>query len=854
MRVLDIITEAQTPLDILRVGVGATNPFSRRAHSEAQVIAIKTELQRHVLVTNFNQATGQRTVGGRAWVGQIDGIWTDELDSAIIAWKRSINLQLSGTPDQPLQNVGAATISLQDIRYLQDTEVGSDGLLDVGERGDLRRRNAQGQGIGTGETYTPGEIPGTREDVLENPRTSTMVQAVGFSAWYRIASEILESNLSSDGESWTATTPDRERGMATMRLVREAFQLDQLPIPAQWLTNVNRRARRAVATYADGSTQPIAFPSPSPDVVEIFDYYSNMARRLWEKDNQVNAERRATQAQVAANPVSAETIDESSLRVIAAQLQAAFENQLTALLPGGRSFDNDTDAIRDALGRIRTAADFDNLSRIYSEIANGEVLHERLYEELSKEEYMGIVLPRLLAIRRVAPRILFASINFGDQDSVQVRYDGTNYTIMRERGPNNQIVIDNYDGENDYNAIIIDNILRLAVEQSGGNIPDFDTPIPDEELAEVKIHFINTIQATYPEMVAFYVRAEPFNNASVDLGGMRLRGILDDSARMGDNELVIRNYMTEEIKDDRDWLTGTDTQEAAANIYFDERYYPEGIRNRDMPTISADADIELNANEEEIFENLKSTQAAVVVQAVDALLQSDNPAQMWENIYRRSANTNMFLDKAENMGNGQRDVEEFLQGRDPGTPIIRIARTESIGLAIAAPRVCAEMFYEAGRGRRMSTDEDTINALIGQIRNRYDYEMIDERYRALSDDSLIDDLASEQIQGIWGGGWYARLAEIIGDERRLDLIRVELDRGIMDALENVERAPTAENIEALTNVTSRNRQFKDNEDQLEIVLDRLREVLDDLSDDSDSPEGILLSNLINELQETLDNL
>jgi hypothetical protein len=202
------------------------------------------------------------------------------------------------------------------------------------------------------------------------------------------------------------------------------------------------------------------------------------------------------------------------------------------------------------------------------------------------------------------------------------------------------------------------------------------------------------------------------------------------------------------------------------------------------------------------------------------------------------------------MGDGQRDVEEFLEGRDSGSPIIRVVR--SVGLAIAAPRICAEMFYDAGRNKT-GTDEETIDTLIAQIRDRYDYEMIDERYRQVGDgDSLIDDLASEQFQGLWGGGWYGALAAKIGDNRRLELIRAELDRTIMDALDDVERMPSSDTIEALTRATANNRQFRSNEEQLSIVIERLTETFDDL--DEQSEEAVLLTDLISNLQTALDSI
>ena len=114
-------------------------------------------------------------------------------------------------------------------------------------------------------------------------------------------------------------------------------------------------------------------------------------------------------------------------------------------------------------------------------------------------------------------------------------------------------------------------------------------------------------------------------------------------------------------------------------------------------------------------------------------------------------------------------------------------------------------------------------------------------------------MASEQVQGLWGGGWYGRLATIIGDERRVDMIRVELDRRIMDALEDVESNPTPETVQQLRSRIDREGEFRSNEDQLELVIDRLQEIIDDLDDDT-TPVGVVLVDLNNYLQELYDNL
>jgi hypothetical protein len=153
------------------------------------------------------------------------------------------------------------------------------------------------------------------------------------------------------------------------------------------------------------------------------------------------------------------------------------------------------------------------------------------------------------------------------------------------------------------------------------------------------------------------------------------------------------------------------------------------------------------------------------------------------------------------------------------------------------------MFYDAGRGRTLHTDEETIDALIAQIRNRYDYEMIDERYRQLPgvDDSLIDDLASEQFQGLWGGGWYAALADKIGDNRRLELIRAEIPRRVMDTLQDVERSPSNDTIQNLRRAIGREDLT---EEQISLVVERLQDTVGDMEE---TAERLLLINLIGEL-------
>ena len=853
MRVLDIITESVHPLQTLRTGTGPTNPLSQFNYRDNQVTALKQELARHVLVTGVDPRTGQQTLGGKAWTGPIDAEWTPALNNAISAWKRSINYQLSGTPDSPLQNIGNPTISYNDLDELLTTKLGNNGLLMVQSNGNLERRSVPAAGAAAGETYRIGHIVGTVDNVTD---INSMLEQAGFSVWFRIAAEILESRRSRPGESWLKTTPRAERSQAiTTKL--DAFYRNRNTFPDNWVTEVNRAAQNASAVYADNTTQSIAYKEKiAPTAKELFTYYTDMAKRLWEKDQAQNRDEQETADEVNANPVNAVTLDNNELRTMAAQLNNAFKNNLTAILPGGRSFYNDIEAIEYIISRLRTATDFDNFSTVYAEVNGGNVLHEELYKELDEEDYQRIVEGRLLAIRRIAPKILHSNINFGDAEEIRVRYNNKNYDIQREKDSNNNPVIQGY--ENDYNVIIIDDILRLGVEQSGGTVPDLNTPPDDESINAAQLFFINTIQQTYPEMVAFYVRAEPFDGASADLGGMRMRGIIQNAARMGNDEVSVRSFITNEIANDREWLVGTSdgSVEPAANIRFDERYQSEGLSNREFESVSADAEVSLNANEEEIYENLKSPQEAVRKQAIDDLLQNNNREKMWENIYRRAASSGEYFDDSQTLGGGEEVIKGFLiNNTDDNSLILRVVR--ELGAPLAAPYVTAKLFDNAIRaGLLGGTDEDTIDLLIAQIKDRNDYELIDERYVKLpkTDDSLIDDLAGEQFAGIFGYGWYGKLAEIIGDDRRLDMIRVELNREIRDAVEDVERSATQETIDNLKRRIN-NREFRSNKDQLDLVIDRLSEVVDDLNSSADQqPIAVAVNEIVEELQELYDNL
>lgn len=841
MRVLDIL-ENLSPLDTNRIGTQNLRPISWNDHMPNQVTAIKQNLKRHTLVTG--RTSSGRQTGGSAWTGEMGNEWTQELDQAILAWKRSINLQVPPhRENSPLELTSPPTLKQLDIDYLQKRELTNDGFLKSGEQ----RRTVTTKGPFEGFTYEK-KISGTVEDATD---TNSMLEAVGPSAWWRIACEIKDSQLSQDGESWLETTDTAEVGRVVRDLFLHIYSRDRGMTFSDeaWQTTFDRKARDAIAVYLDGEER-IASGSITISSQAQFEKYSNMAIKLWEKDTD-KTQQTQQQANVGDVPTTASTLQEPDIRAIATALNKAFENQLTAALPGGRSFYNDKEAIATQLAKMQSAKDYDDIAAMYQQLFN-EKLHERFYSELDMNDYATYFVSRLIAIQKIAPGFLQASINFGQEDTIETEYEGKTYKISKNQRSTHpqglQHFVSNYNG---YDVIVVDGIYRAAIQSTGGVLPDFDAPPAAESIQEAQILFINTINTTYPEMVAFYARTEPFDAASVDLGGARLKNIIQDAARLMASPEDARRYITEQIADDRGWLTGEDGGEAGANIYFDSKYIAEGNSDRPFEVLDADQETELDGGETDLQSQILDNDPAVVRAAIDELLQEQNGRDMYENIYRQSASSGMFLDKLPTMGDDKNDITAFITAStNSNSPILRVAT--KYGLAIAAPQVCAELFRDAIKG--IGTDEDIINALVNQIKNREDYEFIDERYKKLPgvDDSLIDDLASEQLFSSFGNGWYARLANIIGSPEKVEEVRVELDRRIGEALSDLEADTSIEHIENIKSLT-KGRQFRNNEDQLGLVIDRLDRILDDMLD-PDAPEYIALVDYRRQLAEVADKL
>ena len=94
------------------------------------------------------------------------------------------------------------------------------------------------------------------------------------------------------------------------------------------------------------------------------------------------------------------------------------------------------------------------------------------------------------------------------------------------------------------------------------------------------------------------------------------------------------------------------------------------------------------------------------------------------------------------------------------------------------------------------TADETLDALVSQIRSKDDYLQINERYKAKYGGDLIDDIDSENIDGPWSeDDNIEKLKSIIGMDS--DLTLSGNTTSVQRALEQMREEPTPDNIENL---------------------------------------------------------
>lgn len=822
MRLYDVIKES--PLSV----ISNTNAVvSSQSHAPGQVQEIKTLMRKHTLVLGFNN-DGTYRRGGGAWLGPLDDTWTTALDDAIKKWKTSINYQITGQSNRPLDTAGTPVINRLDYRYLV-AEVGTDGLLK--ERRPEQPRQSQPY---AGQTYR--RQLGT-ENIEDITSTQTFIDGIGWSGWHRLVIEILERKH----ESGVLGPLDiNQLGARAPQLVNVIYSNIQ-QTPDKWYTDFRTQVLgnnfdQLEAILGDGTRVKIL---PSRDKLtggnankELYRHFARIIKGLWQKDSQP--------ADRSSETPAGQTEQEVQLNYtsIARDLDNAMNNSIVGLITRGTT---DEASINSSLAKIRTADDYNRLEAEYRRLFN-KSLSERLSGELDDDEYAQVVSTRLAAIGRINPILLHGAIQFGDQEIIETTVDNKKYTINKNRGPNNSVVVKKAN-RNVKDVILQDTILRQAITETGGTVPDINVAPDNSAIVLARDRFISVIENTYPEMVAWYTKQEPFNEADIaDIGGMRLVSIIRQAGRMfasGINDQAITTYIQNEILQDRVWLIGTEEEEGAAPIEFDDKYRPE---SEGQFSSSPEDDVELSDDEEDLKERLISINDSEKQQALREILGSTNPKELYEKIYSDLAKNRTWLE--DELGNPD-SLEKYIEA-DPDNSLLTVAISR-IGAPSAAPKGMAELFKKAfaGWGR---TDNELVGKLIDNITNRNDYYLINRRYKEITNNVLIKDMEGEEW---WDSPWrtnFTRLANILGEN--IDLAQLDFTGRLLRRIDEFVDNPDQDTLDRLQDAIQREGSL--DEAKTLALITKLETIVDNTEEESRSnPIIVDLQRIINELRGTV---
>jgi hypothetical protein len=783
---------------------GFVGVISQSSGNPNQYNAVQQALANHTLVTGMDE-TGHYILGNKAWTGGETGEWTPQLAQAINAWKASINYQLAevGERNRLETNATAPSINQRDVEYLL-APLTSDGLLRSGREDRVQRYTGPDTLNFEGQTYVR-ELQGTVEDV--DTTTRSMLDAIGWSGWYIICQAIARERVGEDADNarWDAET------VRCMRAVYNQISYT----PDRWYQNFKLLvlgSRTDFTIPVNGQPRPMFYTDNfAPTARDLYLFYAPIAEDLWAEElAQIQA---AREQQAETQDMNASTLQETDVDRIAGLLQRALmPSSLTAnaldLFDFGES--NELDDIRNALNMMQTAQDYRDVADKFAE-NTGEDLNEQVMRELSREEYELYFVTRLSALRVVAPMLNFAAIQWNERTEIIIEgyvlnEVATQVRVQRERASDGSFRIVGYDGANDYDIFIIDDIIKTAVETSGGTLPDLNAPVEESAMLEAAALFIVAINASYPEMTTFYSYGPPFSTTEVPNIGrvqrIRIQSLMARMIQAGSADSDAIATAVTEIGRDREWLIGDGTEEnpGAARIYFNQRYQNDGIEGRLWTPSGLDDEVELTDDEVAIYEGLTSTNEADREDAIRDIFDAADRDRLYNRLYRYSIRQGTALEDL--IGEGQDSVERIVfstPNEEEDGNIARLA-DELGGLPNVAPMALAKMFQDRISGTTTGSENAEIETLINLIDNREEYELINERYISLSGvgTSLWNDIDNETFD-ILGDDLKAALAARIGEDYE-ETASADLDSVITDAWNTFNREPSLANAQRFDEV------------------------------------------------------
>ncbi len=753
------------------------------------------------------------------------------LEDASRTWKTSINIQV----DNPNElNTALGELREKDINYLINIELfpanagTMAGLLKIGNNGTTAG-NQNNAAMWQGQEVNINHVIDTPVEEVTN--TAQMIAAIGFSGWYFILQELLNKRA----ENTQGIQQNRNSRLTELNRMMVTIYERQQQMPDLWLREVWERG--VVLGISDGLTATLANGKemefvPPPSMVttggrksgaqQLYVYFRELATGLTAKFKQQDSEEQA--AENAPDVVTTPTLDAATTTAWVTAMNQAFDNSIgAAIIPGGRGFGYDREKISDLMNQLNTAGDWDQVDQAYN--IRFEDLSTQLVDELSEEDYQSIVIRRLTALRRINPKLLYASIVWGqDTETMDVSVDDDTYTVVKQLNSTGFPVVNKGRSEVK-DVLVIDDALKAAIELSGGTVPDLNIEATEEHRAMAGALIVTVVNDRVPEMTAFYTMQDPFSESQVKaIGPRRLLGISEGASVLianGSTEGSVMQWIYGQVMDDRLWLIGDESRgiEGVANIHFDSKYRDESEQSEGFS--SDDDDVENTDEETDLINRLFSPDARNAALVELGQISPDTELQrVYDRIYRGYHGSHgKWLD--EDITNTE-DLIKFIESdASNNIPDGFKSIIGKIGIPYAAPSVMADVFNESMEGNWFGwgTDEELLNALISQIRNREDYLQVNERFKPAFGDDLIDAIDAEDSS--WrlnnAGPQVEALKRIIGED--VDITREGISTSAMRAFATMRDQPTEQNIAAFRAKIS-----KTNFDGVDAVIYILEEV------------------------------
>jgi hypothetical protein len=770
------------------------------------VIEIKRLLRKHKLVTGKNADGTYQTVGP-AWTGDSTGEWSQALDDAIKTWKRSINIQMD---DESLLDANFAELRRKDIEFLQARLFGGSGstaglLYKEGSQEQKGKGGPPLQGI-TIDINTNIDTPTT---AIKN--TVDMLNAVTPTGWYYILFDLatekgLEGNVRATeiARMWPVVY-ERQNQMADVWLENV------------WKDKVVRSVgERKQATLANGSKMSyvpdMGRGNTASQAQACYRHFKQLGNGLLEKyrDLQREVETASTNTSDAGALNNQPTLDDNAVRVWVRRMDKALNFDFIAMLPFGRPPDDDVEAVADLMKQLASAGDWDKVAEVYQQTFNKN-LGARLADELDDGDYNNFVVLRLTNLRRIMPRILLNSVQFGNtEETLDVSVEGATYKLNKElqRGK----VEVSLRGKTVKDVLIVDAVLRQAIKDTGGMIPDLNITVSSENRAAAGAVLVSVISDTLPEMTAFYTGQKPFDESpvAVRLGTKRIRDLLQEvgiqiangADPQGD---AIKSFIRQEVLDDRRYLIGDGTEEnPGQGVHFDTKYKDESLIKSGFQS-SLD-DVDGSEEDEDMMNRLQDDSQSIG--ALREILGATNVEDEYVRLYRLfQGRSNQPLEQR--FIQDEDDLMEYMLNNDTSNIAPEfVALMNEISVPFAAPTFMAKLFKDSQSERwafwGLGTDDELMAELVGRIDTADKFDAVQQRYREKGyGTDIINDIDGEQV-GLWSEGSYVeRLKEVVGRQRDVNLSRIGLGTALQRAIGNAQEEATVENLTSVKrNITT----------------------------------------------------